>query len=80
MNLYLISQSVNQGYDTYDAAVVAAENEENAKLIHPNGGPWDGKREYYGSWCAAEDVKVDFIGVAIPETDSGVISASFNAG
>lgn len=35
MNLYLISQSANLGYDTYDCAVVAAETEDIARSIHP---------------------------------------------
>lgn len=38
MNLYLISQDVNRAYDTYDAAVVAAESEEEARRIHPHDG------------------------------------------
>lgn len=33
MNLYLISQDVNNDYDTYDSAVVAAESEEEARGI-----------------------------------------------
>lgn len=37
MNLYLISQNDNRGYDTYDSAVVAAESEAQARAIHPNG-------------------------------------------
>lgn len=36
MNLYLISQDVNNDYDTYDSAVVAASNEEDARNIHPS--------------------------------------------
>lgn len=36
MNLYLISQDVSNDYDTYDAAVVAAESEEEARKIHPS--------------------------------------------
>jgi len=35
VNLYLVSQTVNDGYDTYDSAVVAAESEADARLIHP---------------------------------------------
>jgi hypothetical protein len=35
MKLYLISQGVNNGYDTYDSAVVAAENEQAAKETYP---------------------------------------------
>ena len=37
MNLYLLTQTVNNNYDTFDSAVVAAETEEKARLIHPRG-------------------------------------------
>lgn len=37
MKLYLISQNVESGYDTYDSAVVVAPNGEVAKSIHPSG-------------------------------------------
>lgn len=37
MNLYLISQTENLTYDTYDSAVVAAESEAQARDIHPSG-------------------------------------------
>ena len=33
MNIYLISQETNKGYDTYDSAVVFAESEEEAMQI-----------------------------------------------
>ena len=36
MNLYLISQEYVGGYDTYDSVVVSAENEADAKTIHPS--------------------------------------------
>ena len=35
LNLYLISQTVNNDYETFDSAVVAAYDEEDAKSIHP---------------------------------------------
>lgn len=35
MKLYLISQTENSDYGTYDAAVVAAESEEDARTISP---------------------------------------------
>lgn len=45
MNLYLISQDANKGYDTYDSAVVAAESPEEAVKIYPCEGTikfiWD---------------------------------------
>jgi hypothetical protein len=73
MKLWVISQSVNQDYDTYDAAVVAAETEEAARNTSPS--------EYsHDSWCAPEHIKVDYIGTAKPGTEAGVILASFNAG
>ena len=36
MNIYLLSQNVNSGYDTYDSMVVAAKNEEDARTIYPS--------------------------------------------
>jgi len=36
MNLYLISQDVNDNYDTYDSAVVAAKSEGDARKISPS--------------------------------------------
>ena len=79
MNLYLISQTINQGYDTYDSAVVAAVSEDSARSIHPGGGDWDGKFKSYGAWCAKEDVNVRIIGTAADDI-SGVVGSSFNAG
>lgn len=35
MKLWLISQGVNNGYDTYDSAVVAAETEREARETYP---------------------------------------------
>ena len=36
MKIYLLSQDIVDGYDTYDSAVVIAENENEARKIHPN--------------------------------------------
>lgn len=36
MRLYLISQNINNDYDTYDSAVVAAETPAKAQRIHPD--------------------------------------------
>ena len=95
LNLYLISQTVNNGYDTFDSAVVAARDEEDARSINPEG-IWSGdnnpvlltptreeivdiKDEPY-AWTRRENVKVEFIGVGSPDIKRGVICASFNAG
>ena len=86
MNLYLLSQNEYQGYDTYDAIVVAAESEEYAREIHPYTGSYMFTNEQMwscNSWVRYEDrgkVKVTLLGKAVKGTESGVILASFNAG
>ena len=82
MKLYKISQTENNDYDTYDSAVVAAPDEETARLMNPaNGGPmcdWAGR---YNSWSSSPDlVLVELLGTAKPGTRTGVIVSSFNAG
>lgn len=79
MRLWVISQTENCGYDSYDSAVVAAETEAKARVTMPSEYEEFGKQ--YGGWCsAASKVKVELIGHAIPGTKPGVICASFNAG
>jgi len=79
MNLYLISQEENQDYDTFDSCVVAAETENEARLIVPgfaSPGTWTD-----GTWASGpEHVDVELIGTALPGTAAGVVLASFNAG
>ena len=36
LKLYRVWQEANQGYDTFDSAVVCAEDEDGARSIHPN--------------------------------------------
>ena len=84
MNIYLISQNVNTGYDTFDSAVVTANTEEEARIIKPSWDsqiePWDGKNNEYGSWCDAKDVKVKLIGKSDIISEPKIICSSFNAG
>ncbi len=79
MNLYKISQTENSNYDTYDSAIVAAESEEIARNIHPDGDSyWNNS---CGSWCTTPDqVIIELIGKAIKNTKRGIILTSFNAG
>ena len=84
MKIYLISQDVNDYYDTYDSAVVIAANEEQARNTYP--GDEDGRDIDFnncwdsGNWVKSpNDVTVEYIG----ETDiqeRRVICSSFNAG
>ena len=82
MNLYLISQSKNKDWDTFDSAVVCAETEEEARMTHPSpyDAPWDGIAEGWSNWCNAEDVKVELIGEALSSMPKGIVLGSFNAG
>jgi len=89
LKLYRISQAVNTEYDTYDSAVVVAENEEDARRIHPDGtgAKWSGETWEAASvtgiwtWCPPKHVKVEFVGVPDDRFKSeDVVCASFNAG
>ena len=89
MNLYKISQHSNNGWDTYDSAVVVARDESEAQRIHPDGRGkkwWDlGPDDYYSdTWCSHPDqVSVTHIGKCRQELklkEGSIICASFNAG
>lgn len=83
--LYHISQSENNGYDTYSDFVVCAENEEAARNTHPlssmydlDGDPWKNPSP---CWCKLlEQVEVKLIGKAHKDLELGIICASFHAG
>ena len=75
MNLYIISQDSNINYDTFDSALVAAESEEDARVIAPCDQVMI-KHE----WTTPENVKVQLVGKALPNIKSGVLLASYNAG
>jgi hypothetical protein len=78
MKLWLISQDVNRGYDTYDSAVVAAMTEREALQTHPSGGEWNNWGDCWAN--NPEQVTASFVGDAAPGTLAGVVLASFNAG
>ena len=86
MKLWKLTQHVHNDYVTYDSAVVAAETEQQARMIHP-GRPasmyseaWSGIEEGWSSWCNADQVDVEYIGEAVEGTEAGIICASYNAG
>ena len=94
MNIYLVHQSVNSGYDTFDRFIVVAENEEIAKHTSPSGfyiwknEVWnfcysDGtyKPSSHNAWCLPNEVQVTLIGKADEKyNETTVILNSFNAG
>ena len=82
MNLYLLEQDENRGYDTYDSCVISARSDTDARKIHPS--PWiraDDVWAYSDGWASSpENVRVTLIGTAVDSEFSGVILSSFNAG
>jgi hypothetical protein len=94
LKLWLIYQTENLGYDTYDSAVVVAETEADARDIHPSqyienysiakDNPDDFQRwDYdYSNWASHPDkVTAEYIGDAAPNMKAGdVVCSSFNAG
>lgn len=87
MKLYKLSQTVNNGYDTYDSVVVAAKNAKDAKTIHPSlyvEDPLWWKSilpDDSTSWVwSLEHIKVKYLGVAAKGIKRGLILSSFNAG
>ena len=85
MNLYLVSQTTNENYDTYDSFVIAAPDESTARNAHPRTGePLDWPKvqaDSYPEWCRTpEDVTCQLIGVAADGVKPGVLCSSYNAG
>lgn len=86
MKLWRISQDINNDYDVFDSAIVAAETEEGARTIHPiwswgtrNTRSDDDWQSH--TWVSSPaSVAVVLIGDAAPELKEGVVLASFNAG
>ena len=95
MKLYLITQNIVNGWDTYDSAVVSAESPEDARKIHPSeyvthmtNGKWFGTFTRGGEYenessCWVKYSEIEQVQTEyLGETDRerGVILASFNAG
>lgn len=87
--LYKISQDPNDGYDTYDSAVVCAESPDDAKLIFPGssadvvwGEDCDGNWAWitdgdYSSldnyWAPPYKIIAEFIGIAADDIKVGTV-------
>jgi hypothetical protein len=96
MKLWLISQNVNNNYDTFDSAVVAAETEQKARETYPsyserdNGYKWNGTR--WDHHCNGQILDLSPSCWTTPDNVSvqfladgyngpaGTVLASFNAG
>lgn len=87
MKLWLISQTENNDYETFDSAVVAAHDETIARHTHPRGGQFDTvtdkdweQRSWGNGWAShPNNVTAKYIGEAA-EGITSVVCTSFNAG
>jgi hypothetical protein len=79
MNIYKLSQTQNDGWDTYSDCVVISESENAARMINPNIRGWDD--DWSGKWCSSPDyVTVEYLGVAKEGSVEGIVCASYHAG
>jgi len=82
MKLYLLSQSVNNDYDTYDSFVICCNNEDEARQSHPSGRVLNPRDDFlYCDWTNnQENISVKYLGEADPDLPFGIVCSSFNAG
>ena len=85
MKIWRISQGVNNGYDTYDSAVVMSETEEGARRVHPDESVPEvpeGVGCHDNVWAKRGSVEVELIGETQDSkyAEGEVICATFNAG
>jgi hypothetical protein len=87
MNIYLVARTDKIDYDEFDAFIVAANTEEEARNTHPYDNnqtpeynPWD---QPSWSWITKKEIptlKVTLIGTTTHYTEREVILSPFNAG
>ena len=88
MNLYRLSQTVNDDYDTYDSVIVCAASPKAAIKIRPCCVRHKEKFarcscdpcEHYTWVNNDEDIYVEYLGKAKQGMKGGIVLASFNAG
>ena len=77
LNLYLLTQDTEVGYDTYDSMVVAANDAQEARMMVPD--PYN--YIHRPVWpLNPKDVQAKYIGNAGTGIKEGIILTSFNAG
>lgn len=69
LKLFLVTRNDDVGYDEYDSWLVATPNSTDVLL----------KLNLCGNYAYSE-ITIKQVGEALPETEPGVIIASFNAG
>lgn len=88
MNIYLLEQDLNNGYDTYDSCVVVALNETDARNTYPSpyvthikDGKWMGTDKAGGEYEQGADEWVQYSQIdQIKVTLIGVANEDVGAG
>lgn len=84
--IWLLTQRQNKGFDTFDSCLVAADTEDEARMITPDGLPFRGILDFprtraHSRWAYTSDaVVIEKIGVTKRERKGKVIITSYNAG
>jgi hypothetical protein len=74
MNIYLLTQNIYTGYNTYDSAIVVAESVDEAKKLSIK----DLTSFYKNAWPEKkEEISCSLIGVADEEILKGVLMSEF---
>lgn len=75
-NLYLLERPDEASFDNYKSAIVCAESEFEAVLIHPSGDNTEFNSKFI-EWIKPEEVIVKLIGIADKSIEIGVILSSY---
>lgn len=80
-HLYIVTRHNKGGYDTYESFLVCCASEQEARETHPAGmDNWIGR---HTAWIEGNEIhllKVQCIGVANKDTESGVLMSVFYPG
>ena len=83
MYLYLLTKEEDIP-NTFDSCIVAAETEEDAKHIHPDGDwprrDWWEDKDTLSFWTHPNNVITKWIGIPNIDILRGVVLSSYNAG
>lgn len=79
--LWLLTQTKNRGYSTYDSCVVAADTADDAVLIHPSEHVTPNTKwtVHHGWVTNPSDVHAEKLGVTKADRRGTIIITSFNA-
>lgn len=75
MNIYLVTQDVNNEWDTFDAMVVIAKNQDSAKTLtikYTENEP--------DTWAELQHLKADLLGKAEKGIEEKIVFQSYIAG